>query len=108
MISEYKSKLTLIKEARKSAYRLTPLFFILIGGGLVAEYFLPNAGAIFGIAAFIVVYQRWTAVAHLPCPRCGEPFGTASKFPLGLGVDHCQSCKLPLNDQQEKQDNYKH
>lgn len=94
--TEYTSKLAAIAKARKSVYKPTPLILVVIVSGLVANHFVSGAGAIFGIAAFIIFYQRLLAVAHIPCPKCGQPFGAASSVPLGVGTNQCQNCGLSL------------
>lgn len=98
MNKEFESELALIIEARKEAYKPTSLLLALIVVGFVVEYYFANIGALFGIAAFIIFYQRLSAAAHLPCPKCGEQFGSATKFPLGVGSEECQNCGLNLNE----------
>lgn len=96
MDTNYTSKLDEIVTARKSAFKPTPLLVAIIAIGIAANYFVSGAAAIFGVAAFLVFYQRLVAVAHMPCPKCGKPFGTTSNISLGVGTDNCQNCGLSL------------
>jgi energy-coupling factor transporter transmembrane protein EcfT len=100
MDTKYTSKLSAIVKARKTIYKLSPLLLVLLGGGLVSNHFVPGAGAFFGVAAFFVFYKRLVVVAHMPCPKCGQPFGTASPIPLGVGTNHCENCGLSLYEDQ--------
>ena len=99
MDKEFKSELKEIIEARKAVYRPSFLLLAVIIAGVIVEYFLPSIGAIFGVIAFVIFYKRFSAAARLPCPRCHQPFGTATKVPLGLGGEQCQNCGLNLNAQ---------
>ena len=100
MNDEINTKIEQIIEARKVAYKPTPLLLLVIAIGFITEYFLPNVGALFGILAFVIFYRRLAATAHIPCPKCGEPFGAATKLPLGVGSEQCQNCGLSLNEHQ--------
>lgn len=96
MDTDYTSKLDEIIKARGGVYKPTPLLMAFIAVGLVANYFVVGAGVFFGVAAFVVFYQRLIAVAHMPCPKCGQPFGRSSSIPIGVGSNHCQNCGLSL------------
>jgi hypothetical protein len=96
MNKEFETELAFIIEARKAAYKPTLLLLVLIAAGFVVEYYFASIGALFGIAAFVIFYKRLSAAAHLPCPKCSEPFGSATKLPLGVGSESCQNCGLNL------------
>ena len=87
-----------IIEARKRAFRLDASDFAL----LVAVYLISQVSEL--AAAFVIiglairVYSRIRDAARIPCPRCGEPFGSDWEYPLGVGSTHCQNCDLPLHD----------
>ena len=98
MDNEIGKQLSLIINARKQAYSHTPLLIILMICGGVAEHIMSGMGAPFGIIAFIIFYRRLVSIAHIPCPKCGEPFGTSSsQIVVGPGTDQCQNCGLELS-----------
>lgn len=77
MDTDYTAKLDEIIKARKVAYKPTPLLIAIITIGIVANYFVSGAEVFFGLVTFVVFYQRLVAVSHMPCPKCGKPFGTS-------------------------------
>lgn len=89
-------QLSELSRMRKTAFRPTAPILLLILVGAAAQMTVPGSGAFFGGLAFILFYRRLAAVAHAPCPRCREPFGTKSKYPVGVGPAKCQNCGLSL------------
>ena len=81
---------------RKSVFALDMRIILLIIFGFGAQYFSLILAQLFGIIAFVIFYKKLMKAAHTPCPNCTEPFGTASKWPLGVGANECQNCKLSL------------
>lgn len=86
------TELQKIRDARQSVYmpngKLGIFLLLIIAGGIVHSL----VGALFGIFAMVVVVQRIQYVAKLPCPKCDEPFGSNSSFPIGVGSSVCQNC----------------
>ena len=86
-----------IIELRKNAYKLDAPLIVLLIAGLASSYFSQVVAGAFGIACFAYFYSKVRRAAHAPCPRCGEPYGSSWKYPIGVGSDYCQSCQLPLH-----------
>lgn len=92
----YKSELVEIGRLRKEAYSPDLPIIITIALGAANTYLFPILTPMFGIFAFHLFYRKLIKAAHTPCPRCKQPFGTASNWPLGVGVNQCQNCELEL------------
>jgi hypothetical protein len=95
-IMEYRNELNKIIELRRKA--LYPNLWIIICTiiAAISNYFHFVLTPILVLIVFYLFYKNIVKAAHAPCPRCGEPFGTKNKLPLGVGGDRCQNCKLEL------------
>jgi hypothetical protein len=86
-----------IRLARDGINRPTARDLLIWLPALVATFVFPLIGPAVG---FILMYFYWLRikeVARMPCPRCGEPFGSNSRIPFAAGGPTCQSCDLHLN-----------
>lgn len=93
---EYEFELQKIKDARNRAYKLNVPILVVLLVGILLSFAIPFLAPVTGIVAFILFYSNIVKVARMPCPKCNSPFGTNSRIVLGVGVDKCQSCGLPL------------
>ena len=91
-------ELAKIIKLRKSVFALDIQIIIIILLAIGVQFFSPILAPILGIIAFVLFYKKLKKAAHTPCPNCGEPFGTISKWPLGVGTNECQNCKLSLHE----------
>jgi len=94
----YEHQLKEIVAIRQEAYALDMNIIASVVLGLICSSIVPLLAPLFGFIAFVMFYRKLIKAAHVPCPSCGEPFGTSSKWPLGVGLEHCQNCNLGLYD----------
>jgi hypothetical protein len=89
-------RLRKIREARKETFKPDGKMLLLLVAaiGLGAMYVPLGAGI--GVIMMYFLFQKIKNTAHIPCPKCGEPFGSKSSFPLGVGGSVCQNCGLHL------------
>ena len=92
----YEHDLTEIAKLRREAYSLDLPIIIVCGLGIASAYITPMLAPVFGIGVGWIFYKKLMRAAHAPCPKCKQPYGTSSKWPIGVGVNHCQNCKLEL------------
>lgn len=92
------AQLRKIIEERRAVYRLSLPLILCILAGLILSTYLAFAGPIFGLLVAAIFYSRLVTVARIPCPKCGEAFGTNSRLVLGVGAGSCQNCGLVLDD----------
>ena len=94
---EYEGGLVLIKGKRREIYSLSLPIAVSIFAGIGAQFIFAPLSPVFGALAFALFYKRLVDTAHLPCPKCNEPFGSKSNFVLDPGMDSCQNCGLGLD-----------
>ena len=94
---EYEGGLVLIKGKRREIYSSSLPIAVCIFAGIGAQFIFAPLSPIFGALAFALFYKRLVVTAHLPCPKCHEPFGSKSNFVLGSGTDSWQNCGLGLD-----------
>ena len=92
----YKAELTEIVRLRKEAYSPDLPIIIAIALGAGNTYVFPVLTPAFGIIAGFLFYKKIIKAAHAPCPRCKQPYGTSSKWPIGVGANQYQNCDLEL------------
>jgi membrane protein YdbS with pleckstrin-like domain len=95
---EYEIELKKIMRMRRDVFQLDVLavLIIAIAIAVVLQLFIPFVAPVMGVVLFVRFYLKLERVAHYPCLRCKEPFGSSSKVVLGLGKGVCQSCGLKL------------
>jgi hypothetical protein len=89
-------ELASIRQARQGVYRFKPKEILILILGIAISIMLPPLAIILWIVVVYYVFLRIKRVAYLPCPRCGQPFGSTAKIPLGVGGPACQNCDLHL------------
>jgi len=85
-----------IREARKETFKPDGKMFLLLVAAIGFGAIYAPIGIGIGIFLFYSLLQRIKNTAHLACPKCGEPFGSKSSFPMSVGGDVCQNCGLHL------------
>jgi len=96
---EYKEGIQNIIYLRKKAYSFSLPIVIILLLAILVNSFLPALSPLLGTMAFLLFYKNILKAAHEPCPKCNEPFGTKSKFVLGVGTEKCQNCSLSIYEQ---------
>jgi hypothetical protein len=81
---------------RKSVYRIDGIIISGLVLVIIFSYVFRPLSIVISIALFIVFYNRLRKAAHVPCPKCGEPFGASGSYPLGVGNNYCQNCGVEL------------
>ena len=85
-----------IRDARKQTFSLDRKTLLLLVACVGFGLFFKPIGIGIGIFLMYQLLQKIKDTAHIPCPKCGEPFGSKSTFPLGVGGAVCQNCGLHL------------
>ena len=98
---EFEQELNHIVELRKGAFRPTITILSLLALGFLLQFLFLPLGLVFGFLAFALFYKSLTQAARMPCPRCGEPFGTKSNIAIAAGGDACQNCGLSITQVQK-------
>lgn len=97
----YRDELDHILALRRRVYRLSGMEWVFFLVGWLACLVLGSWGVVVFLALIIPIVLRWyrrlKTAAHYPCPRCGEPFGTASSIVIFWGAEVCQSCSLSIH-----------
>ena len=96
---KHSSRYTEIIKLRKSVFVLDMSILMVLALGVASQFLVPLITPVFGIIAFFIFYKKLIKAAHVPCPKCEEPFGTSSKWPLGIGGNKCQNCGLEIHEQ---------
>ncbi len=94
---EYKVELAEIQKLRKEAYSLDLPIILALILGMACSFIIPTFTPLFGVFAFFLFYKKILKAAHAPCPRCNHRYGTASNWPIGVGLYNCQNCNLELH-----------
>lgn len=93
----FESELNIIVEKRKAVYRFDwPIVVLLLLAG-ISQTYMPFFTPLLALTAFVLFYRKLVEAAHIPCPKCFEPFGTKSKVVFGVGSEQCQNCGLSLH-----------
>ena len=87
-----------IKGARHHVYIPDGRFGLLLAATIITGIISTTAGVVFAVLVAMELLARIRRAAHLLCPRCGEPFGSKRRFPIGLGKNTCQNCGLGLEE----------
>jgi len=85
-----------IRQARRDVFFPKGKTLYLLISCFVFGLIYKPIGIVLGIIFMYSLFERIKYTAHLPCPKCGEPFGTKNSFPLGVGGMVCQNCGLSL------------
>ncbi len=90
-------KLQAIIQARRDAYTFSLPMLVACVLMITAAILTPFLAPVIGVVLFIIWYRRIVAIARLPCPSCGKPFGTSSPVVLSVGTGQCSNCGLSLH-----------
>ena len=93
---QYIAGLEHIQTCRRVNLRNSKVITILFFIGLLVSVIFPPAIFLEFLAFGLMCYSHYKT-AHVPCPRCEKPFGSAWILPLAVGTNECSNCKLSLN-----------